>query len=250
MDILFSIKKAITFFIEPLGFILTLLAIGILFLYKNKYIKSKFFISISFVLLALLSYPPIANYLISSLENNYQKYNFSQKVEYIHVLGSGHHENASWPISSQIGNSSLKRTLEGVIIYKNSKNPKPKLIFTGYPGAGNSQSNAQINAKFAKIFGVKGRDIIIGSKPKDTKEESTFAKSIIKNKPFVLVTSASHMPRAVQLFKEQGLNPLTAPTDFKGKDVSIFSLPNIESFEKSRNAIHETIGRLWAYLTN
>jgi len=59
------------------------------------------------------------------------------------------------------------------------------------------------------------------------------------------------MPRAIKLFENLGMNPVAAPTDFKGKDESsLISAPNIGSFGRSQNAIHEFLGITWAYLIN
>ena len=249
MDILFSTKKVITFFVEPLGLILLLFVIGLYFLYKSSNVKAKFFLSLSLFLLLFFSYPPVGNFLIQQLESQYTKYSYKDtNIEFIHVLCSGHHENNLWPLSSQIGNTSLKRTLEVVTIYKKLNRSDIKLIFTGYAGPNNKIPNAKMNARIAQIVGINNYNIIIDGKPKDTKEESIFTKSIVNNRPFILVTSASHMPRAIKLFKDSGLNPIAAPTDFKGKNISFLSLPNIGSLEKSRNAMHELLGIAWAYL--
>ncbi|MBL6977129.1 MAG: YdcF family protein [Candidatus Thioglobus sp.] len=248
MEFLFLIKKAVTFFIEPLGLILTLAFIGLYFLYKSHHLKAKFFLSVSILLLVVFSYPPIANNLIKQLEKQNKKHVPSDHINYVHVLGGGHHENEHWPLSSQIGNSSLKRTFEGISIYKQSGNPKPKLIFTGFSGFDNNIPNAKINASIAELAGVPSKNIIVNGNPKDTQEEANFARSIVGNKPFILVTSASHMPRAIKLFKNMNISPIAAPTDFKGRNEPLFSAPNIGSFEKSRNAIHEFLGISWAYL--
>jgi|AJXC01.1.fsa_nt_gi Uncharacterized conserved protein len=249
MEAFFLAKKVITFFVEPLGLILTLNLIGLYFLYKSAYKKSKLFLSSALFLLLFFSYPPVGNFLIQQLESQYTKYSYKDtNIEFIHVLGSGHHENNLWPLSSQIGNASLKRTLEGVTIYKKLNRSDTKLIFTGYAGSNNKIPNAEMNARIAQIVGINNYNIIINGKPKDTKEESIFTKSIVNNRPFILVTSASHMPRAIKLFKDSGLNPIAAPTDFKGKNISFLSLPNIGSLEKSRNAMHELLGIAWAYL--
>ncbi len=249
MEILFLAKKVITFFVEPLGLILTIAFIGLYFLYKSHYKKAKFFLSLSALILLFLSYPPIANHLIKQLESKYSQYNHSHKnIEYIHVLGSDHHNNPDWPLSSQMGNASLKRTLEGINIFKQIGKDSPTLIFTGYAGPGNTTSNADMNAKIARIANIKDSNMLINGKPKDTQEEANFTHSIIGNKPFVLVTSATHMPRAMMLFKNMGMNPVAAPTDFKGKNESLLSAPRIVSFEKSQIAIHEFLGSAWANL--
>lgn len=249
MEILFLTKKVVTFFVEPFGIILMLNLIGLYFLYKSTYKKAKFFLSSSLFLLLFFSYPPVGNFLIQQLESQYVKYNYQNiDIGFIHVLGHGHYDNDKWPLSSQIGSASLKRTIEGIAIYKKLNNPNVKLIFTGYAGAVNNTSNAEINASIAKIAGIRGKNIIINGEPKDTKEESLFTKSIVGNKPFILVTSASHMPRAIKLFKDLGLNPIAAPTDFKSGKINFLSYPSAGSIRKSQNAIHEFLGMAWSYL--
>lgn len=250
MEFLFLAKKVITFLIEPLGLILTLTSIGLYFLYKSSYTKAKLFLSFSLLLLLLLSYPPFGNFLIQQLESQYSKYDYKDDdVDYIHVLGNGHYENNKWPLSSQISNTSLKRTIEGITIYKKLNNTNIKLIFTGYSGFNNAIPNAEINASIARIADIGNQNIIINGEPKDTKEEVDFTKSIIGGNPFILVTSASHMPRAMKLFKDVRLNPIAAPTDFHGQDLQLLTAPNISSFEKSRIAIHEYLGIVWSYIT-
>ena len=250
MEFLFLAKKVITFLIEPLGLILTLTSIGLYFLYKSSYTKAKLFLSFSLLLLLFLSYPPVGNFLIQQLESQYSKYDYKDDdIAYIHVLGNGHYENNKWPLSSQIGNASLKRTIEGITIYKKLNKPNIKLIFTGYSGTiGNNISNAEINASIARIADIGNQNIIINGEPKDTKEEVDFTKSILGGSPFILVTSASHMPRAMKLFKDVRLNPIAAPTDFHGKDFQLLVAPTIGSFEKSRIAFHEYLGIVWSYL--
>ena len=250
MEIVFITKKIITFFVEPLGLILTLGLIGLYFLNKSAYTKAKFFLSFSIFLLLFLSYPPVGNSLTQRLESQYSKYDYKNNdILYIHVLGSGHYDNSKWPLSAQIGNASLKRTIEGISIYKKLNNPNIKLIFTGYAGPGNNTTNAEINASVAKIAGISNKKIIVNGRPKDTKEEAIYNKSLTEGKPFVLVTSASHMTRAIKLFEGVGLKPIPAPTDFKRIDVEFLSIPSISSLQKSRIAIHEFLGIAWSYLS-
>jgi uncharacterized SAM-binding protein YcdF (DUF218 family) len=192
----------------------------------------------------IFSYPPFANFLISNLENQYSKYDYNHKVNYIHVLGSGHNTDATQPLSSQIGSASVKRDLEGILIHFKTANTK--LIFTGYEGYTDIPT-AKMNEKLALALGVDKKNLIINPKPKDTKEEALFTKSILKDKPFVLVTSATHMPRAMIIFKSLGLNPIPAPTDFHKKEFSgFFKAPGVDNFYKSQIAIHEYLGIIWA----
>ena len=248
MEIWFFLKKFITFFVEPLGIVLVLFILGLYFLFIDKNRLAKIFLSLSLGFLLLFSYQPFSNFLVKNLENRYPKYDYKQDIKYIHVLGSGHNTDKSQPLSSHIGSAGTKRVLEGVIIH--FKTPNSKLIFTGYEGK-TDVPTAKMNADLAMALGVKEENIIIDGKPKDTKEEAIFTKSLLGNESFVLVTSATHMPRSMRLFKSLGLNPIAAPTDFHKREFKgYFVAPQIGFLENSRRSIHEYIGILWSMIKN
>ena len=246
MELGFYLKKFVTFFVEPLGFVLALFAIGLYFLFTDKKSHAKIFVSVSFAFLLLFSYEPFSNLLVKNLEERYPKYESRDDIKYIHVLGSGHNTDESQPLSSKIGSSGIKRVLEGVIIHK--RTPGSKLVFTGYEGNTNV-ANAVINAKLAAALGVEEENMIVESNPKDTKEEALFLRSILLDEKFVLVTSATHMPRAIKLFESLGLSPVAAPTDFRKKEhTGYLKAPNIGSLHNSKVAIHEYLGILWSLI--
>ncbi|MCD6173949.1 MAG: YdcF family protein [Sulfurimonas sp.] len=246
MEFGFYLKKMIAYCFEPFGMVFILFFLGICFLFINKGGRSKLFLSLSFSLLFLYSYPPFSNYLVSNLENKYLKYEYKQDVKYIHVLGNRHNVDLDQPLSSQISDAGIKRDLEGVLIHLNTKNSK--LIFTGYAGK-TDISNAKMNAKLAIALGVDEKNIIVNPNPRDTKEEALFTKTIVGDELFVLVTSATHMPRSMMLFKSLGLNPIPAPTNFyKEEFKGYLELPDIKSFNKSQVAVHEYLGILWVRL--
>ena len=246
MDIGFFFKKTIAYFFEPFGMVLVLLILGLFFLLFNKYKYSKIFLSLSFSLLCLYSYPPFANLLIENLENKYSKYDYKSDVKYIHVLGSGHNVDPEQPLSSQIGGASIKRDIEGIIIH--SKIQDSILIFTGYGGSTHIPTGV-MNAELALALGIKKENILVNGLPKDTKEEALYTKSIVGEESFVLVTSASHMPRAMMLFESLGMHPIPAPTNYaKGAFNGYFKGLSLGAFHTSQIAMHEYLGMLWAKL--
>ena len=251
MEFGFLLKKFVSFFVEPFGIVMVLFMLGIYFLYMNKQSRAKLFLVLGLSFLLLFSYPPFANILVMPLEGQYPKfeykdYNNSQKIEYIHVLGNGHTKDKTQPISSQLSDGGTKRVLEGVIIHKNIEGSK--LIFTGYEGKTDTP-NAHMNARLAVALGVNMEDMLVNGMPVDTKEEAVFAKTIIGEKPFVLVTSATHMPRAMHLFESLGMHPIPAPTNFhKGEFTGYLRAPAPIYFHISSVAIHEYLGLLWSKL--
>ncbi len=229
MEFTFILKKIISSMIMPLTFGLILTFIGLVFLYKNNLKKAKIYLTISFIWITTISYVPISNFLISPLETTYKKLDvMPQDVKYILLLG-GDMENRAWELLR------LHHLL-----------PDAKIITSGYAGRGEIPEAIK-TANILHNIGIPKSSIIIYDKPKDTKEEAIKIKELINDEKFVLITSAYHMPRAIALFKKEGLNPIPAPTDFKIKDSDkILSTPSGDNIKKSEIAIHEYIGLIWA----
>lgn len=240
----FSLKKLFTFFVEPYGIFLFLLALAIYFLYNNKIRLVKFLLTTLFILMIVLAYPPFSNILVNGLEKRYSKYVSVNEFDYIHVLGSGRVIDDSQPLSSKISNSGLKRVVEGVILQKTHSDSK--LVFTGHSRK-TDMSIALLNAEIAIHLGVNKENIIIGEGQRDTKEEVLFMKNLLhKNDNIILVTSATHMRRALKLYNSHGLNPIPAPTDFhRNVSLTYWQLPSISSLYESKVAIHEYLGIFW-----
>ena len=72
---------------------------------------------------------------------------------------------------------------------------------------------------------------------------------LIGNEPFVLVTSASHMPRALKLAQSRGLHALPAPTDHAARrlywDRVTDYFPSADGLYRSERACYEYLGLAW-----
>ena len=169
--------------------------------------------------------------------------------EYIAVLGAGYTSTGSTPIASRIGYDSLVRVVEGIRLHRLI--PGSKLILSGGSKPG-TISSAEDMAQLARELGVNVHDIIIEKTSRDTKDEADIIKTIIGTDRFILVTSASHMPRSMALFRNLGMNPIPAPTRsiesrilYRGPNPFFPAAINIEKVEM---AFHEYLGMIWAKL--
>jgi uncharacterized SAM-binding protein YcdF (DUF218 family) len=229
MDFAFILKKLISTAFMPLSIFFIILFFGLLFFNKRTFEKSKKIIYFAILILILISYQPISHFLLKPLESNYSKLETVPKdIKYILLLG-GDFENRGW---------------EALRLYHHIENAK--IITSGYEG----NRDIPEAIRTANIFyqlGVPKDDIIIHKETKDTKEEAIKTKELLGLKPFILVTSAYHMPRAMGLFKKEGLNPIASPTDFKTKtSVDYTSIPQGRNLLKTEIALHEYLGLLWA----
>lgn len=245
---MFLAKKLLSMFFLPLPIFFLFLSVGLYYLHKNSFARAKAFVYLSLIWLFLFSYSPFPSFFLDKLEHIYpQLSQVPKSVKFIHVLGSGHDSNPSIPLASQMNKSGLVRIIEGVTLYKQI--PHLKLIFSGY-GKNDPKSNAKISAEIAISLGVKPEDIILLETPRDTYEEALQAKSTVNDDQVILVTSASHMSRAVQLFNKAGVSVIPAPTDFLVKThETLWQFPSVEGLERSERLFHEYLGILWGKLT-
>ena len=258
---MFILKKIISVFLSPLTLSLLLFFLGLYLLwFTTKQKAGKILVSVGVILLTLFSYSVIPDRLLRPLERQYNSFEIRssaavQKAEdgsiikFVVVLGGGHTSDPELPLISQISRSSLVRLMEGIRIYK--KYPGAKLLLSG-GGVFDPVSDAEIMARVAMEIGVPERDIILESKSKDTKDEARFIKPIVGNEPFVLVTTASHIPRSMALFKKLGMNPIPSPIGHSVSEeqgLSPYSFfPSTYNLEKAEMAIHEYLGLTWAML--
>ena len=79
-------------------------------------------------------------------------------------------------------------------------------------------SEAETAKPLLVTLGVAEARLILETKSRDTHENAAFTRDLVKPKPgeiWILVTSASHMPRAVGAFRKAGWTVLPYPVDYR-----------------------------------
>lgn len=247
---LFEIKKAIGALLMPLPFSLLLILCGVLLFVIGRRKLGTLGGLLGVALILLCSFRPFAESITKPLERASPAY-AGQPVAYVVVLGGSHVSDDFLPVSSLLSTASLYRLVEGIRIY--DLNEGSKLVLSGYEG-NDREPNAKIMQRVARSLSVPQQDILIEPRPKDTREEAELIANIVDRQPFALVTSASHMKRAMTLFEQQGLTPLAAPTFFTVKNADEhnwrYYLPSPDALAMTHMAWHEYLGRCWAWLTS
>ena len=101
------------------------------------------------------------------------------------------------------------------------------------------------------IMGVPRERITLEARSNDTSDEAALLPPLVGKEPFLLVTSAAHMRRALALCRKQGLNPIAAATDFARASVEWTAgdlVPRAAGFLRADYALHEWIGYWWSGL--
>ena len=248
MDAIFLLKKVVGELMNPLSIGLIIAVIGLLSLYKERYKRSKLLLTCSLVWIALFSYGPVSDLLLRPLENRHPALlNTPVNVEYVMVLGNGHNSDKCLPITAELEPTAVIRLNEGIRHYNHLGDAK--LVVSGYAGLYDVNCHAQMQKRLAMALGVERDDIITFDTPKDTQEEAVAMKRVVGSKPFILVTTASHMPRAYAIFKKEGLNPIAAPTDYHVRgDSEWLHMPRGDALRRSDIAFHEYYGLIWEWI--
>ncbi len=247
----FILKKALGTLFMPLSVCLLLLALGLIYVILRR---SKDAIA-PFVLGTLLLYAfslnTVAGYLIRPLERAYPAFNpasadiAKKRIKWVVVLGSGHWTDHGLPPGAMLDEAALYRLTEGIRVA--GAFPGSILVLSG--GAyKDQQSNAQVMAAAAVGLGFDPSRIILSDQALDTHDEALRIKNLAGQDDFVLVTSASHMLRAMKLFENQGLKPTPAPAYYRAKGEPEYFLPGASNITTCHIAVHEYLGLTWSFL--
>ena len=248
LDAVFIVKKIVGEVMGPLSIGLFIAFIGLVALYIERLRIAKQLLTLAFVWIALVSYGPVSDMLVKPLEQKFPALiETPVNVNYILVLGNGHHSDESLPITTQVSSTALIRLNEGIRHYYRLADAK--LIVSGYSGLHDINSHASMQKKVALSLGLDADDILMFDEAQDTLQEAEAMKKLVGKQPFILVTTATHMPRAHKIFTTLGLNPIAAPTDYHavGKSEWLHT-PNGGSLKGSDKAFHEYYGLTWEWI--
>jgi len=250
---MFLLKKIVAPLFFPLSLCLEILLAGIFLLWFTRKQKAgKIIVSMGVVVLIALSYGAASETLLRPLEYKYPPMTDMSAVldiEWVVVLSGGSSSDAHLPITGRLSHASLVRLVEGIRIHR--KLLKSKLILSG-GGAFNTIAEAKTMADVAVALGMNVEEIVLESESKDTKDQARLIHKIVGNNRFVLVTSASHMPRSMALFEKRGMHPIPAPIGHKVKErqkitPAIF-FPSAGRIAKMEHVFYEYLGLVWAKL--
>jgi uncharacterized SAM-binding protein YcdF (DUF218 family) len=210
------------------------------------------FIPLIWLFLCSMTYPSVV--LIKNLEDKYPVVFLQseewRKTDAIVVLACYHFEDDELPFVSRWPNCSLQRNLHAALMYK--AHALPIYLAAGILGTKNKYSLAEHNQSFFEKMGVNSADIFTMPKGSNTESEAKALSPLLQGKWISLVTSASHLPRAVKYFEDLGIKVLPIPVEHfsRRKIEPMINLPNATSLYRSERAIHEYLGLIYQHYLN
>ncbi len=247
MDVILS--KVLPLFVYPVGLCIGLLTFsGISIRFGRKKIGALFGI-IAVGQLWLASSPFVADWLYASLERLYPLLPIASipNADAIVVLGGAVGGTIPPRIFPDL-NDAADRILYGARLYRAGK--APAVIASGGATSwlGASMPESIAIADLLNEWGVSKSAIIQETQSRNTRENAIDVKRIMDAKGFkraLLVTSASHMPRALAAFRKVGMDVIAAPTDVRVVDKKFTLmdwLPEAGALDRFTTAMKEYIG--------
>ena len=245
---MFLIQKFISIsLLSPVPFIIILFLIGISNIRDRKY-KSGLLLFLIGGITYLFSCEFFVDPIILNLEKKYS------------LISEKNIKNGE--IYILLGGGILTNTLEGNIPEKNASirilktielyNKSPKKIYiSGGTPLQNKESESSVYKKELILLGIPENDIIIEERSNTTKENSKYIKEIMNEKNIksgIIITSAIHMPRSMEVFKDSNLNFYSAPCDFIAhleKQNNFAYIPQFKVLKNLYSAFWEYIGLIY-----
>lgn len=249
---MYAFLKNLIAFSVPLPLCLVIFSVSVALLWiKRTQRIGKIGLTSGFFILVACSFPFFPDMLLSHFEQDYPSFTIdvngcgsSSTIKYVVVLAGSHMSDPKIPITGQFCYEGLVRLIEGIRVYK--KCPGSKLVLSGGKGRNSNVSDAELMGDLALNLGVPKEDMILETESTTTKDEAELLRPILGDEKFVLVTSASHMPRAMGIFREMGMNPVAAPTGHLVKRYGNNRswMPSVGNLKKSEAAFYEILATL------
>jgi uncharacterized SAM-binding protein YcdF (DUF218 family) len=248
----FFISKIVWFILSPFNFLIVILLSGVI-LWSKFPRYARIAVTTATLLLFTFSLPYFPRLCVRQLEHAVTPAKITNDIAGVIVLGGMIDINACRQGRIELL-SSADRIIDAIILLR--KYNQAKLVITGGSGSldqGRDLREAVYLRRLAQELGVDDKRIVIETNSRATYEHPKFLEKMIdKKQKWVLVTSASHMPRALGCFKKYGFNVLPYPVDFQGysairSDGLYYAdfIPSVDNLFVMDNVVHEWYG--WLY---
>lgn len=249
---MFVLAKLLLFVTQPLAWVVALLTLGLLLQRRWRRGATALLWSALAVLL-LQGWEPLPDALLRHLEARHPAPAPLDLRRYagVVVLGGATESSYVWDGHEQPAlNGAAERLTAALPLLQRA--PQLMLLYTG--GEGELMTRALTEAERARRFylsmGVDPGRLILESASRTTHENAVLSAAlpgVDRTRPWLLLTSAWHMPRSMATFEKAGWNVTPWPADYRaGLETPWHQYSLAQGAAKWHIGLHEILG-LWVY---
>jgi uncharacterized SAM-binding protein YcdF (DUF218 family) len=266
--IFFILSKVVQFCIEPLNWALIFVLLGLLFLALRKLHLCKRFLLLALFDFLIVGWLPASEVVLRSLENLVPKTSLESLSERdvggIIILGGAIEGGQIALDRGEVSiYSSAERITKAFELIR--KYPDLPFIFSGYSGRVNPKGISEAEA-FRQLITEQGllevtqKTAHYENQSRNTYENVLYIKPMIAEygqksksegmRPWLLITSASHMYRSARIFEKQGIDVIPVPVDYQtSNSLNWVSFDLTEGTQNWNRFLHELMGLFVYWIT-
>jgi len=214
---MFALSKIGWLLVEPGNVLLCVLAAALILLWRGRVVAARRLVTGAVLALAWLAFTPTGVWMLTLLENRFPVVTvLPAQVDGVLVLGG-----ALDPyLTAQRGQPELHEGSERILALVDlaARFPNAQVVFTGGNGTLDPLRPDEATALRPLLLqlGVDGGRVTFEDKSRNTFENAVFSRALVNpgaNTRWLLVTSATHMPRAMGVFRHAGWDVMAYPVD-------------------------------------
>jgi uncharacterized SAM-binding protein YcdF (DUF218 family) len=252
----FVLSKTLGVLLIPSNLMIATGALGLGLIFSKRRRVGGWLLACCVAALLIFGFSPVGALLLLPLEARFAPWNpETGDPAGIIVLGGGVDPELSVARGTPaLGASGVRIVVAAELAHRY---PKARLVYVG----GNSSlrssnlSEADVASRIFKNLGIQGDRVQLERNSKNTDENVRFFMGLVNPKPgerWLLVTSASHIPRSIGLFRKAGFHVEPYPVDWRTSGWSdLFKIQNdlAAGLSLTDTAAHEWLGLIAYRLT-
>lgn len=252
----FLISKLVGLVTTPSNLLLMLGLLGLILLLVRRRRSGLTLVTASILLTLVGGLTPLADLPLAVLEDRFPQPVLTEPPTGIISLGGTTQVELSTVRGQITLDDAAERVTETAALAV--KYPQARIFLSG--GSGHfadpgANTESVLTKRLLVSLGIPADRIALEDKSRTTAENAVESLAALKPKPgecWLLVTSASHMPRAVGAFRAVGFEVIPYPVDYRTtglKDLTNFPPSVADGLEHLDLAAHEWVGLLGYWLT-
>lgn len=244
---MFLISKLVALATAPMFWVILMLCMGIVLMQRRPLVARRLILAATTMLL-LGGWAAAPDALLRHLERQYPDPPPLPVDHYagVIVLGGATESVYRWEgtLEPQM-NARVERLTTVLPLLRQA--PGMRVVFTGGEGEYFSvgPSEAERARRFLAHLGVDTAQVLFESASRNTYENAVFSArldGVNPQRPWILLTSAAHMPRSLAVFRKQGWNVTPYSVDFNAGLSTPWTMYEIGDLSRWDIALHEYVG--------
>ncbi len=246
-NVAYVLSKIFWFVLRPGTFALLVACVGLVLVWRGRR-WGRWPILAGLGLFVVVLATPVAPWIVAPLENRFARpVPPPTQVDGIIVLGGAVDQNLTEARGIPALNGAAERMTEGAILAR--RFPQARVVFTGGQGSlvHGDLTEADVARALWTALGVPQDRVTYENESRNTFDNAVLTKRLVQpqaGQVWLLVTSASHMPRSVGVFRRAGWPVVPWPVNFRtGSSVAaLYDAPFPERLAQFEAGLREWIG--------